>query len=47
MNIKNDGSFSTLLIAGGTGWENSGKYVLNAEHEELTNQISFDFIAKK
>ena len=46
LNIKNDGSFSTLLIAGGTGWENSGKYTLNAEHEELTNQISFDFIAK-
>jgi len=47
LNIKNDGNFSTLLIAGGTGWENSGKYTLNAEHEELTNQISFDFIAKK
>ena len=46
LNIKNDGNFSTLLIAGGTGWENSGKYTLNAEHEELTNQISFDFIAK-
>lgn len=47
LNIKNDGSFSTLLIAGGSGWEKSGKYTLNAEHEELTNQISFDFIAKK
>jgi hypothetical protein len=47
LNIKNDGNFSTLLIAGGTGWENSGKYTLNAEHEELTNQILFDFIAKK
>src|SRR3972149_3183239 len=44
LNIKNDGNFSTLLIAGGTGWENSGKYTLNAEHEELSNQISFDFI---
>ena len=47
LNIKNDGNFSTLLIAGGTGWENSGKYTLNADHEELSNQISFDFIAKK
>ena len=47
LNIKNDGNFSTLLIAGGTGWENSGKYTLKAEHEELSNQISFDFIAKK
>ncbi|MGQ0792241.1 MAG: hypothetical protein ACT4NJ_08500 [Nitrosopumilaceae archaeon] len=47
LNIKNDGNFSTLLIAGGIGWENSGKYTLNAEHKELTNQISFDFITKK
>ena len=47
LDIKNDGNFSTLLIAGGIGWENSGKYTLNAEHEELSNQISFDFIAKK
>ncbi len=47
LNIKNDGNFSTLLIAGGTGWENSGKYTLNAEHEGITNQISFEFIAKK
>ena len=44
--IKYDGSFSTLLIAGGTGWENSGKYTLNVEHQELTNQILFDFISK-
>ena len=47
LNIKNDGSFSTLLIAGGTGWKNSGKYTLNAEHGELTNKISFDFIVRK
>lgn len=47
VNIKNDGSFSTLLIAGGTGWENSGKYTLKAEQSELTNQILFDFISKK
>jgi len=47
LNIKNDGNFSTLLIAGGTGWENRGKYTLNEENEGLTNQISFDFIAKK
>jgi len=47
VNIKNDGMFSTLVIAGGTGWENSGKYILNAESEKLTNQILFDFISKK
>jgi hypothetical protein len=46
VNIKNDGSYSTLLIAGGTGWENSGKYTVNAESTELTNQILFDFTSK-
>ena len=46
LNLKNDGSFSTLLIAGGAGWENSGKFNLNAEHENLSKQISFDYIVK-
>ncbi|HXV66739.1 MAG TPA: hypothetical protein VD731_05915 [Nitrosopumilaceae archaeon] len=46
LNLKNDGSFSTLLIAGGAGWENSGKFNLNAEHEKISKQISFDYIAK-
>lgn len=47
LSIKKNGEFSTLLIGGGSGWENSGKYVLRGEHNEMTNEISFDFISKK
>lgn len=43
LDIKNNGEFSTLALAGGTGWENSGEYTLIAEHEELTEKISFNF----
>ncbi len=46
VNLKNNGEFSTLLIAGGKGWENSGKYFLNVEHDDFTDKISFDFIVK-
>lgn len=46
VNLKNNGEFSTLLIAGGKGWENSGEYFLNVEHDDFTNKISFDFIVK-
>ena len=46
VNLKNNGEFSTLLIAGGIGWENSGKYFLNVEHNDFTKKISFDFIGK-
>ena len=46
VNLKNNGEFSTLLIAGGKGWENGGKYFLNVEHDDYTNKISFDFIVK-
>ena len=47
LDLKNDGEFSTLSIAGGAGWENSGEYILIAEHEDLTEQISFIFDALK
>jgi hypothetical protein len=47
LSIKKNGEFSTLLIGGGSGWENSGKYVLKGVHDEMINEISFDFIAKK
>jgi hypothetical protein len=47
VNIKKNGEFSTLLISGGFGWENSGKYVLSGEFNELSNEISFEYIAKK
>ena len=46
VNLKNNGEFSTLLIAGGKGWENDGKYFLNVEHDDFTNKISFDFNVK-
>jgi len=46
VNLKNNGEFSTLLIAGGKGWENGGKYFLNVEHDDFTKKISFDFIGK-
>ena len=43
LNLKSSGEFSTLAIAGGEGWENSGDYTLIAEHEGLTEQLSFEF----
>ncbi len=46
LDLKNDGEFSTLLIAGGHGWENSGKYFLKVEYNEFSNKISFNFIVK-
>lgn len=46
LNLKNNGAFSTLLIAGGNGWEKNGEYFLNVEYNEFSNHISFDFIAK-
>ena len=46
LNLKNNGEFSTLLIAGGQGWENDGKYFLNVEYNEFSNKISFDFNAR-
>ena len=46
LNLKNNGEFSTLLIAGGQGWDNTGEYFLNVEHNEYSNKISFDFVAK-
>ena len=46
LNLKNNGEFSTLLIAGGEGWENNGKYFLNVEYNEFSSSISFDFNAK-
>ena len=43
INIKNDGKFSTLVIAGGFGWDDSGTYVLKAQHNEIENKIKFSF----
>jgi hypothetical protein len=45
INIKNDGKFSTLVIAGGFGWDDNGTYVLKAQHDELENKVKFSFSA--
>ena len=44
INPKNDGGFSTLLIAGGGGWDNGGSYTLNAVQNDLTKKIKFQFV---
>ena len=45
INPKNDGQFSTLIIAGGGGWENNGVYTLKAVQDDLANEIEFKIIA--
>ena len=45
INLKNDGQFSTLVIAGGGGWENDGTYTLKAEQGDLANKIEFKFFS--
>ena len=41
--IKDSGEYSTLAIAGGPGWENSGTYTLKMEHSSEEEQITFSF----
>jgi len=43
LKIKDNGTFSTLLIAGGTGWEDSGTYLIKAEHGSEQSEITFSF----
>jgi len=45
INPKNDGQFSTLIIAGGGGWENNGVYTLKAMQDDLASEIKFKIIA--
>tara|TARA_Y100000310_G_scaffold319474_1_gene374817 strand:+ start:303 stop:974 length:672 start_codon:yes stop_codon:yes gene_type:complete len=45
INPKNDGKFSTLVIAGGGGWENAGVYTLKAIQNDLANEIEFKFVS--
>ena len=42
---KEDGQFSTLVIAGGGGWEKNGVYTLVVEQGDLANKIEFKIIA--
>ncbi|HET8719838.1 MAG TPA: hypothetical protein VFM64_02455 [Candidatus Nitrosotenuis sp.] len=46
VSTKQDGEYSTLVIAGGDGWENSGKYTLSAVHGEDLDQVVFDYSNK-
>ena len=41
---KKDGNFSTMLIAGGGGWEDGGSYTLKAVQNNLVEEIKFKFI---
>jgi len=45
INPKNDGQFSTLIIAGGGGWENNGIYTLKAVQDDLASEIEFKITA--
>jgi len=40
---KADGKFSTLVIAGGTGWEKAGKYTVTSSADGKTERVVFDF----
>ena len=42
---KTNGGFSTLVIAGGGGWENGGSYTLKAVQNDLVKEIKFRFVA--
>ena len=44
INPKNDGQFSTLIIAGGGGWENNGVYTLKAVQDDLASEIDFRIV---
>jgi hypothetical protein len=43
ISVKSDGRYSTLAIADGEGWENSGKYNIKVEDAEETKSIKFTF----
>ena len=45
VNPKNDGQFSTLIIAGGGGWENNGVYTLKAVQDDSASEIEFKIVA--
>jgi len=45
INPKNDGQFSTLIIAGGGGWENYGVYTLKAVQDDSASVIEFKITA--
>ena len=42
---KNDGQLSTLVIAGGGGWENDGIYILKVVQNDLASKTEFKFFS--
>ncbi len=43
VSLKSDGRYSTLAIAGGPGWENSGTYTINIDNGAETKSNTFSF----
>ena len=43
VSVKNSGMYSTLAIAGGSGWENSGKYTIEADNGSEIKSTNFSF----
>ena len=43
LSIKNNGMYSTLAIAGGSGWENSGTYTVIVDSGSESKLITFSF----
>ncbi|MDH3313734.1 MAG: hypothetical protein OEM28_11400 [Nitrosopumilus sp.] len=45
VSLKSNGNYSTLAIAGGQGWENSGTYTIKVDNDKETKSITFSFKA--
>jgi len=43
ISLKSDGIYSTLAIAGGPGWENSGTYTIKVDNGVETKSSTFSF----
>ncbi len=43
VSLKSNGHFSTLAIAGGPGWENSGTYTVKVDNGKETKSYTFSF----
>ena len=43
VSAKGNGDFSTLVIAGGYGWDSTGTYTLKAQYSDIENVIEFGF----
>ena len=43
VSVKSDGKYSTLAIAGGSGWENSGSYKIEVDNGSNIKSITFSF----